>query len=159
MVITAQQFDPDERPWPEGVVEGNTISIDAPFAIQTLEGPHLVTPGDFIITGVQGEKYPCKNDIFWQTYDDVTGSDTPAIEIAAKLVNGDRAAEYGSAKDNFQTAADLLKLIRRKDLTAEDIAWVQVCLKLAREGTKHKRDNIIDAIGYLELIDQGRGRE
>ena len=30
----------------------------------TLEGHHIVCPGDFIIKGVQGEFYPCKPDIF-----------------------------------------------------------------------------------------------
>jgi hypothetical protein len=37
--------------------------------IDTLEGGHKVCPGDFVITGVQGERYPCKPDIFEQTYD------------------------------------------------------------------------------------------
>lgn len=37
--------------------------------IQTLEGPHEVTPGDWIITGVKGEHYPCKPDIFALTYE------------------------------------------------------------------------------------------
>lgn len=37
--------------------------------IDTLEGPHLVTPGDYIITGVKGEHYPCKPDIFELTYE------------------------------------------------------------------------------------------
>jgi len=37
--------------------------------IETLEGPHLVTPGDWIITGVRGEHYACKPDIFEQTYE------------------------------------------------------------------------------------------
>ena len=37
--------------------------------IETLEGGHIVCPGDWIITGVQGEMYPCKPDIFEQTYE------------------------------------------------------------------------------------------
>jgi hypothetical protein len=37
--------------------------------IETLEGSMKVTPGDFIIRGVQGEIYPCKPDIFRATYD------------------------------------------------------------------------------------------
>jgi len=37
--------------------------------INTLEGGHIVTPGDWIITGVKGEHYPCKPDIFVQTYE------------------------------------------------------------------------------------------
>ncbi len=37
--------------------------------IDTLEGGHIVCPGDFIITGVEGERYPCKPSIFYATYD------------------------------------------------------------------------------------------
>lgn len=37
--------------------------------IDTLEGRHVVTPGDWIITGVKGEHYPCKPDIFAMTYE------------------------------------------------------------------------------------------
>lgn len=37
--------------------------------IQTLEGRMNVSPGDWIITGVQGEHYPCKPDIFAATYE------------------------------------------------------------------------------------------
>ena len=39
--------------------------------INTLEGGHIVTPGDWIITGVKGEHYPCKPDIFEATYERV----------------------------------------------------------------------------------------
>ena len=39
--------------------------------IVTLEGSHFATIGDFIIKGVQGEFYPCKPDIFEQTYEKV----------------------------------------------------------------------------------------
>jgi hypothetical protein len=37
--------------------------------IDTLEGGHDVCPGDWIITGVKGERYPCKPDIFAATYE------------------------------------------------------------------------------------------
>lgn len=39
--------------------------------IDTLEGGHIVCPGDWIIKGVKGEHYPCKPDIFANTYDPV----------------------------------------------------------------------------------------
>jgi hypothetical protein len=39
--------------------------------IDTLEGGHIVCPGDWIITGVKGERYPCKPDIFAATYEAV----------------------------------------------------------------------------------------
>ncbi len=37
--------------------------------IDTLEGGHIVCPEDWIITGVAGEVYPCKPDIFEATYE------------------------------------------------------------------------------------------
>jgi hypothetical protein len=37
--------------------------------IDTLEGGHNVCPGDWIITGVAGERYPCKPAIFAETYE------------------------------------------------------------------------------------------
>ena len=39
--------------------------------IDTLEGGHIVCPRDWIITGVKGEHYPCKPDIFAATYERV----------------------------------------------------------------------------------------
>ena len=37
--------------------------------IDTLEGRMTASLGDFIITGVKGERYPCKPDIFAATYE------------------------------------------------------------------------------------------
>ncbi|KKN53612.1 hypothetical protein LCGC14_0600430 [marine sediment metagenome] len=39
--------------------------------IDTLEGGHIVCPADWIITGIKGEFYPCKPDIFEATYEKV----------------------------------------------------------------------------------------
>lgn len=39
------------------------------LVIHTLEGSMTADVGDFIIRGVQGEYYPCKPDIFGQTYE------------------------------------------------------------------------------------------
>jgi len=39
------------------------------FIIDTLEGPHRVTDGDWVIKGVAGEFYPCKPGIFESTYE------------------------------------------------------------------------------------------
>lgn len=43
--------------------------------IKTLEGIHTVSKGDYIIKGIKGEFYPCKPDIFIETYDIVSDSD------------------------------------------------------------------------------------
>ena len=39
--------------------------------ISTFEGKQYISPGDYIITGVKGERYPCKPDIFHMTYEKV----------------------------------------------------------------------------------------
>ena len=42
-----------------------------PLMIQTLEGQMKAMPGDWIIVGVAGETYACKDEIFHQTYEPV----------------------------------------------------------------------------------------
>lgn len=66
--------------------------------IDTLEGPHIVSPGDWIITGVKGEKYPCKPDIFEATYE---SAEQPtlvphpdALQHAFNLAEEDTANEF-----------------------------------------------------------------
>jgi len=48
---------------------------DKPLAILTLEGSMLARTGDWIITGVNGEIYPCRDDIFRKTYEHPDGSE------------------------------------------------------------------------------------
>ncbi len=50
--------------------------------VPTLEGGHVVTPGDWIITGVHGERYPCKPDIFAKTYESVDDPDPLPADLA-----------------------------------------------------------------------------
>jgi len=61
-VYTVKDY-PDKW-WEE--VSCKTIKI--PY-INTLEGKHYISPGDWIITGINGERYPCKPDIFEKTYE------------------------------------------------------------------------------------------
>lgn len=60
---------------------GETFYIDhdkirGGLIIKTLEGEHIATIGDYIIKGVNGEFYPCKPDIFEQTYEAVEEVET-----------------------------------------------------------------------------------
>ena len=56
------------RPIP--ISPGISYATKVPI-VKTLEGEHIVTPGDWIITGIKGEHYPCKPDIFAATYEPV----------------------------------------------------------------------------------------
>lgn len=59
---------------------------DVEVDIETLEGTMHASVGDYIITGVNGEKYPCKPDIFEKTYE-------PVIYDAPK--DSDNLISYG----------------------------------------------------------------
>jgi hypothetical protein len=51
--------------------ENETHPLAQRHWVQTLEGPLVVSDGDWIIRGVKGEFYPCKPDIFAATYEAV----------------------------------------------------------------------------------------
>src|SRR5271154_5499786 len=70
-----QWFKMGDHPAVESVpydhpVDGFAIKPGEWGWIRTLESAgHLVQPGDWIITGVRGEHYACKPDIFAETYE------------------------------------------------------------------------------------------
>lgn len=57
--------------WPNGNGDGSRSEWERTphLEIATLEGNHKAVVGDWIIKGVKGELYPCKPDIFAQTYE------------------------------------------------------------------------------------------
>lgn len=58
----------DGRAWFEKVGTPDVVLV-----IDTLEGTMVAGQGDWIIRGVKGELYPCKDEIFRMTYDPVLG--------------------------------------------------------------------------------------
>lgn len=72
--VEAWQVGSDE-PKPVWLLDAmaNEIALESSdgrrWSIQTLEGDHFGNVGDYIIQGVKGELYPCKPDIFEQTYE------------------------------------------------------------------------------------------
>lgn len=75
------------------------------------------------------------------------------MQEANNLVNGDRQADYGTPRGNYEGVAKvwsgLLSPILKRDITPEEAALMMVGLKLQRQAMKHKRDNLVDAHGYL----------
>jgi len=71
VVIEATQWFKDGDHWAVARYESHDPDMKGHGWIKTLEGGHIVTPGDWIITGVKGEHYPCKPDIFEATYERV----------------------------------------------------------------------------------------
>lgn len=69
VVIEAMQYTGDNIEELQQFVTSHIIATSLGVEIQTLEGKMLASSGDYIIKGIKGEFYPCKPDIFWETYD------------------------------------------------------------------------------------------
>lgn len=52
----------------DAAYEAGAGTVKADITIHTLEGDMKVNPKDYVIKGVHGEFYPCKPDIFNETY-------------------------------------------------------------------------------------------
>jgi len=75
VVIEATQwFNDGDHPAVFVHTQGGEVWVNGLSYVETLEGKHRVDPGDWIITGVKGEHYPCKPDIFAMTYEPVEKS-------------------------------------------------------------------------------------
>lgn len=68
--VQAMQYNGDNwreiEEWADAVHWRSSTSM----AIKTLEGTMIANVGDWIIRGVAGEFYPCKNEIFRATYEE-----------------------------------------------------------------------------------------
>ena len=70
--VKSQRLDVEvEKAIANGVIEVRPGEL----CIHTLEGQMIARPGDMLIRGVQGEFYPCKADIFYETYEEAEDED------------------------------------------------------------------------------------
>ena len=72
VIVEAIQYDGSKENIAAILRLGNSIMLYSDYlVIKTLEGNHRADKGDWIIKGVKGELYPCKPDIFEQTYESI----------------------------------------------------------------------------------------
>jgi len=76
------------------------------------------------------------------------------LDEAKKIIETDRQADYGPPKDNWGRTAKIWSGILGTEVTPEQAVLCMVGVKLAREGFKHKRDNLVDAAGYLGIAEK-----
>ena len=78
---------------------------------------------------------------------------TQATE-AAGIIYGEREQTYGNPGQNFERIAAIWSVIFGVEVTVEQVGWAMVGLKMAREVHRSKDDNLVDALGYLMLLDR-----
>lgn len=79
---------------------------------------------------------------------------------ARRIIGGDRRQEYGGAKESFDNIAlawtAVIRARTKTDikLDGETVALMMTVFKCIREANSHKRDNLVDGVGYLLLAEQ-----
>ena len=111
------------------------------LSINTLEGVMRANPGDYVIKGIKGEIYPCKEDVFILTYDEVnapyiaksdalfdaTGFQTPGNLVPAEELSDPQKhiIKYTYDAELFlQLAIDLINLKKSKEAKMQ----LEICL-------------------------------
>lgn len=103
----------DDGAWKAGAGQPRTVVI-----IYTLEGIMRATDGDYIIKGVKGEFYPCRKDIFEETYELAEESD----DWAYLLFDKDRikAHKERRIKEAEERGMTLIEYLESK----EKLSWL-----------------------------------
>ncbi|AEK08500.1 hypothetical protein PBI_DAVINCI_57 [Mycobacterium phage DaVinci] len=77
------------------------------------------------------------------------------LTTAENIINGQRAQDYGDAKENHQRIAKLWEAYTGKEYSPEDVAVMMILLKIARfmENGYHE-DTVTDIAGYAGVIEK-----
>jgi hypothetical protein len=92
--------------------------------VKTLEGNMQVVPGDWIITGVKGEHYPCKPDIFALTYETVKNEAAPGGDERFMHAESATLAELQAERDSNAGLRAELAAVKGRTVTAIK-AWIE----------------------------------
>ena len=85
-----------------------------------------------------------------ETEEQVVQYRVEALREAAKIITGDRDAQYGRPEENFGRIAKIWSMILGVEISNEDVAMMMVGLKVARYANKSgfQGDTWIDIAGY-----------
>lgn len=81
------------------------------------------------------------------------------LTTAEEIINGQRAQDYGDARENHQRIADLWNVYLQNEpgdeVSPEDVAVMMILLKIARfmeNGYHH--DTVVDIAGYAGVLEK-----
>lgn len=90
---------------------------------------------------------------------EIAGSELDTIlEEARKITDGSRNIEYGGAKESFKQISTLANYLG-VNISPTSVVKVLIAVKLSRETTHHRRDNLVDLCGYARLLSILEGDE
>lgn len=75
-------------------------------------------------------------------------------EQAEKLITGIKRDEYGPIELSFEAIARIWTGTLGVRISSRQVALCMIGLKLYRESYKHKKDNLIDIIGYVKCLEK-----
>lgn len=118
------------------VIQAAEMGCD--FTVPTLEGKMQGSKGDFLIIGVRGEAYPCKREIFFETYED---ADQVEKKVVKEIFNKGsrpkrlhtRAVEIRPKILKMLRSESKLKIIAERLHVSEKTVWYHLN-KLRKEG-------------------------
>lgn len=138
VVIEAMHFTDESKEdvsiWARSIQYSVTQSYDQQnkpcLRIPTLEGEMICSLGDYLIKGVQGELYPCKPDIFDQTYEPVIEDYAESLEWSQRpdedtITIKDYKVYYGGVEIGTIAESEITKTILNE-------VYVKSCIKLAQ---------------------------
>ena len=73
------------------------------------------------------------------------------LRQAEKLINGDRAKDYGDAYVNHKRIADMWSVVFGKEVTVRQVILCMIAMKMARLVHDSKEDSWVDVCGYAAL--------
>jgi hypothetical protein len=77
------------------------------------------------------------------------------LDEANSIIYGDREKTYGNPAKNLNNIANFWSVYLDIKISAQDVAQMMVLLKLARLiNTPNHRDSLVDAVGYLALVER-----
>ncbi len=77
------------------------------------------------------------------------------LDEANKILNNkDDERKYGGIIDSLKKTSIIASEISNKNITSHDVALVFIASKLGRESYSHKQDNLVDAVAYIEMLNQ-----
>lgn len=124
--------------------------------------------GYLVVTFDDDGTYQCARFAFEPVppgLDPATRADDPRVEPtvtrraavlreAERITAVDRNSTYGEPEDNLGRIARLWSVYLEREVSARDVAWLMVLLKVAREVHTPHRDNPVDVAGYAALAEE-----